>query len=114
VAVLFNCQIELIMQPAWNGKYFGEIFKIKEVNLEVADRIRQAFGNKVIRVTFNSHTTKKKADLLSHYSDSAAGSKYQRIVIAFPGETRGVSLWNSSLSPLWWGTKCYRTSLHVN
>lgn len=38
--------------------------KIKEINFEVADRSRQAFGIKVIKVTFNSHMTKKKTIFL--------------------------------------------------
>jgi len=36
------------MWPAWNGKDFCKMFKITEMNLEVADRSREAFGNKVI------------------------------------------------------------------
>lgn len=73
--------------------------KIKEINFEVADRSRQAFGIKVIKVTFNSHMTKKKNDFLSHYIDSVAGWKPRGIVIVFPGETRGVSMCNSRFSP---------------
>jgi hypothetical protein len=42
----------------------------------------------------------KKYDLLFHYSDSAAGWKYQGIVIVFRGETRGVSLCDSVLTIL--------------
>jgi hypothetical protein len=38
--------------------------KIKEIIFEVVDRSRQAFDNKVIKVTFNPHTTTEKTTFI--------------------------------------------------